>query len=74
MTAHKSQGQSLERVAIDISESAFAHGALYVALSRVRSVSSLLLFGLETFPDDGPLFHRNPFIQEQEDEAAINDG
>ena len=73
VTAHKSQGQSLERVAIDISEPAFAHGALYVALSRVRSLSSLLLFGLETFPNDGPLFHRNPFIQEQEDDGAIID-
>ena len=73
VTAHKAQGQSLRRVAIDIAEPAFAHGSLYVALSRVRSLDSLLLFGLEAFPSDGPLFHINPFIREHEDAQAIND-
>ena len=73
VTAHKSQGQSLRRVAIDIAEPAFAHGALYVALSRVRSLESLLLFGLDTFPAEGPLFHINPFIREHEAAQSIND-
>ena len=63
VTAHKSQGQTLSRIAIDISDNAFAHGALYVALSRVRSLSCIRLFGLPEFPDTGPVFHVNPYIQ-----------
>ena len=73
VTAHKSQGQSLQRVAIDISDHAFAHGSLYVALSRVRFLQSILLFGLDDFPVDGPSFHVNPYIRLQEHLPAIND-
>lgn len=73
VTAHKSQGQSLARVAIDISEPAFAHGSLYVALSRVRSLDSVMLFGLEEFPETGPFFHINRFIMAQEIDQGLND-
>ena len=66
VTSHKAQGQTLSRIAVDISDSAFAHGALYVALSRVRSLDSLLLFGLPEFPEDGPRFHVNPYIRWQD--------
>ena len=66
VTAHKAQGQTLTKIAIDISDSAFAHGALYVALSRVRSLDCVLLFGLEEFPENGPLFHTNPYIRWQD--------
>ena len=72
-TAHKSQGQSLERVAVDISDHAFAHGSLYVALSRVRTINGLLLFGLDEFPAAGPSFHVNQFIQEQDHDQAFNE-
>ena len=71
VTAHKSQGQTLERVAIDIGTSAFAHGAFYVALSRVRKIDDVLLFGLEKWPENGITFHTNDFIQQQANE--IND-
>ena len=73
VTAHKSQGQSLSRVAIDISEPAFAHGSLYVALSRVRTLDSLMLFGQETFPEEGPLYHINEFIQVEDQAPDLND-
>ena len=73
VTAHKSQGQSLSRVAIDISEPAFAHGSLYVALSRVHSLDGLLLFGLESFPENGPLYHVNEFIQVEDQAPDLND-
>ena len=73
VTAHKSQGQSLSRVAIDISEPAFAHGSLYVAISRVHSLDGLLLFGQESFPENGPLYHVNQFIQVEDQAPDLND-
>lgn len=36
MTIHKSQGKTLDSVIINISNGAFAHGQLYVALSRTK--------------------------------------
>lgn len=36
MTIHKAQGKTLDKVIIDISRGAFAHGQTYVALSRTR--------------------------------------
>ena len=73
VTAHKSQGQSLTRVAVDISERAFAHGAFYVALSRVRRLDNLLLFGLDAFPTDGPLYHINNYIQYYDRQPTLTD-
>ena len=73
VTSHKSQGQTLSKVAIDISAPAFAHGSFYVALSRVRRLDSLLLFGLESFPPEGPSFHVNTFIQQQDLQAGLNE-
>jgi ATP-dependent DNA helicase PIF1 len=40
LTVHKGQGSTLDRAEIDVSE-AFACGQVYVALSRVRNLSSL---------------------------------
>ena len=37
MTIHKAQGKTLDTVVLDISRGAFAHGQIYVALSRTRS-------------------------------------
>ena len=73
VTAHKSQGQSLARVAIDIAEPAFAHGSLYVALSRVRSLDAVRLFGCSEFPENGPFFHINRYIMAQEPDQGLND-
>ena len=73
-TAHKSQGQTLERVAISIRDPAFAHGSFYVALSRVRRFEDIILFGVPEWPEGGPRFHMNEFIQREaagETEASM---
>ena len=41
MTIHKAQGKTLNKVIVDISRGAFAHGQTYVALSRTRSANDM---------------------------------
>lgn len=43
-TVHKAQGQELKRVLIDTTTPTFAHGQLYVALSRVRHRNAIAAF------------------------------
>lgn len=43
VTTHKSQGQTLDAAMLELETRSFAHGQLYVALSRVRSVEGLYL-------------------------------
>ena len=43
VTIHKSQGKTFDRVIIDIGRGAFAHGQVYVALSRCTSFEGLVL-------------------------------
>lgn len=43
MTIHKSQGQTYESVALDLTTSTFAAGQMYVALSRCTSLEGLYL-------------------------------
>lgn len=47
MTINKAQGQSFDKVGIILPQPVFAHGQLYVALSRATSASgvSLLITG-----------------------------
>ena len=40
MTINKSQGQTFEKIGIDLRKNVFNHGQLYVAFSRVRSWQS----------------------------------
>ena len=42
MTINKSQGQTLSSIGLDLRSSAFAHGRLYVALSRAQNKSSIV--------------------------------
>ena len=44
MTINKAQGQTFKRIAVDLRRDDFSHGQLYVALSRVRSWDSLLIY------------------------------
>ena len=41
MTINKSQGQTFEKIGIDLRKDVFNHGQLYVACSRVRSWNAL---------------------------------
>jgi len=43
ITIHKSQGKTFSRVIIDLSRGAFAHGQVYVALSRCTSLEGITL-------------------------------
>jgi len=43
ITIHKSQGQTYEKIYLDLGRGAFAHGQTYVALSRAVSLEGLFL-------------------------------
>lgn len=54
LTIHKAQGKTLDRVIIDINRGAFAHGQLYVALSRTRKKEDMLI--KRTLSEDDVIF------------------
>ncbi len=54
LTIHKSQGKTLDRVILDINRGAFAHGQLYVALSRTRAKKDIYL--KSTITEDDVIF------------------
>jgi len=43
ITIHKSQGKTFDKTIIDMGRGAFAHGQLYVALSRCRTLEGIVL-------------------------------
>ena len=43
VTIHKSQGKTFDRVIVDVGRGTFAHGQVYVALSRCTSLGGLVL-------------------------------
>ncbi|XP_032458064.1 uncharacterized protein LOC116738693 [Nasonia vitripennis] len=44
MTINKAQGQTFEKIGIDLRRAVFNHGQLYVALSRVRGWNSIRIY------------------------------
>ena len=46
-TVHKAQGQTLDRVGIYFNRDTWAHGLLYVAVSRVRRLQDCFFVGVE---------------------------
>jgi ATP-dependent exoDNAse (exonuclease V) alpha subunit len=43
VTIHKSQGKTFDQIIIDLGKGTFAHGQLYVALSRCRTLAGIIL-------------------------------
>ena len=43
LTGHKSQGQTIETVGVDLRSDCFTHGQLYVLLSRVRHPDNIVV-------------------------------
>jgi len=43
MTIHKSQGKTFDKITIDVGTGAFAHGQIYVALSRCKTLEGIIL-------------------------------
>jgi len=76
ITIHKSQGLTFERAIID-SESAFAHGQVYVALSRCRSLEGLVLstpFSAFSLKRDTSIESFNKVVEEnQPDQEGLED-
>ena len=57
-TVHKSQGQTLDRVVLDLRGNFWEHGQMYVGLSRVRDPRNLLILLPESksiLPDNTPI-------------------
>jgi ATP-dependent DNA helicase PIF1 len=57
VTIHKSQGKTFERVIIDVGYGAFAHGQMYVALSRCTTLKGIVL--------KQPIKKRDLFVDER---------
>ncbi|KAF4530354.1 hypothetical protein B566_EDAN018479, partial [Ephemera danica] len=43
MTINKAQGQTFDRIGLDLEQAVFTHGQLYVALSRCKSLDSIIV-------------------------------
>ncbi|GKA39701.1 DNA helicase [Tanacetum coccineum] len=73
MTINKSQGQSLERIGIFLPQPVFAHGQLYVALSRATSPGGLKIL-IKQSPDDTKNMTKNIVYKDFLSTVAITQG
>jgi hypothetical protein len=64
ITVNKSQGQTLDKVCVDLREHPFAQGQLYVAASRVRNSNNILILTQDSLLQDGCALTRNIVYQE----------
>lgn len=62
MTIHKSQGQTISRVGVDLRSDMFSHGQLYVALGRVTAKSNIKILVHKDRIVDGKPFAKNVII------------
>lgn len=59
MTITKSQGQTFDRIGINLPDPVFTHGQLYTALSRVRSKKGLFI-EMKEGSSQGAIYDNNP--------------
>ncbi|KAK1943072.1 hypothetical protein P3T76_005709 [Phytophthora citrophthora] len=65
MTINKAQGQSIHHVGIYLESPVFAHGQLYVALSRVTSRKAIkIAVDPEAIDEDGNIHTQNIVYRE----------
>ncbi|XP_026290987.2 ATP-dependent DNA helicase PIF1-like [Frankliniella occidentalis] len=64
MTVHKSQGQTIFKVGLDLRSDCFTHGQLYVALSRTRRSDDVTVLGAPDRCVDNITYVRNIVYQE----------
>lgn len=64
MTIHKSQGQTIARVGVDLRSDMFSHGQLYVALGRVTDKNSIKILMHSDRVLNGKPFAKNIIIPE----------
>ena len=64
ITVNKSQGQTLDKVCVDLREHPFAHGQLYVAASRVRNSNNILILTQDNLKEDGCALTKNIVYRE----------
>ena len=64
LTINKAQGQTLNFVGVDLRENVFAHGQLYVALSRVRSAENISILTRLSKYENNSLHTANPDFKE----------
>ena len=62
MTINKSQGQSFDHVGLYLPEPVFAHGQLYVALSRCSNAQHLKVFVGQS-SEQGKLYNDRTFTR-----------
>ncbi|KAI5751525.1 hypothetical protein M8J77_008223 [Diaphorina citri] len=59
MSGHKSQGQTIDYVGVDLRTDCFTHGQLYVLLSRVRSPQDIVVLAPENRVHAGVAYVKN---------------
>jgi ATP-dependent exoDNAse (exonuclease V) alpha subunit len=64
LTINKAQRETLDFAAIDLRDNVFAHGQLYVALSRVRKSENVIILTTETKLIENGLYTANPVYRE----------
>ena len=77
ITIHKSQGQTLDSVVIELEGGAFTHGQVYVALSRCRTFEGIRLMRPinhhDVIFDDRVASYINRFVDQTKEVKIINE-